>query len=326
MRKLIVSLTVLIIPVLLLLSLQGCGAMTDPWDGYAGPPRVVASFPTLACFTQNVAGDRAGIICLCTTTGPHDYQFNSHDAALLQKANIFFANGLTLDEHFTDRLQANSSNARLIYRKLADEIPVEKRLKGGGSHVHDDGTVHRHGIHDPHVWLGIDTAKIMVERIRDDLIKVDPAGAAAYRENAEKYLKRLDDLRNYRKDELKALKELPIVSYHEALAYFANSYELNVVGSIQPTAGVEPAQADLAKLAAKCKDQKKVIIAVEPQFPRTAAEVLQKELTRLGVGQVKIVEVDTLETVNDRADLKPGWYEERMKRNIDKLVEALKND
>src|SRR5262245_22014972 len=193
-------------------SFQGCGSMEDPWKGKGGPPRVVASFPTLACFAQNVAGDRAGIICLCTVTGPHDYQFNVRDCYLLKEADVFFANGLGLDESFADRMQGSSSNKKLLYSKLAEAVPPDKRLKAG-VHIDAEGVKHRHGPEDPHVWLGVDTAKLMVGRIRDDLIKVDPKGEADYRKNADEYLKKLDGLLDYGKKKVAGSK-VPIVSHH----------------------------------------------------------------------------------------------------------------
>src|SRR5215468_5254771 len=103
---------------------MGCGSIPDGWEGLPGPPRVLTTFPPIYSFVKNVAGDQAGVVCLCTTTGPHDYQFNINDSVKLKRADIFFANGLGLDDGFADKMHANSSNTRLLYRKLADELPA----------------------------------------------------------------------------------------------------------------------------------------------------------------------------------------------------------
>src|SRR5260370_41955346 len=84
------------------LAWSGCGAIKTGWEGLPGPPRVLASFPPVACFAQNVGEGQAGIMPLCTTIGPHGYQFNISDCAKLRQADLFFANGLSLDDHFTD--------------------------------------------------------------------------------------------------------------------------------------------------------------------------------------------------------------------------------
>ena len=47
---------------------------------------------------------------------------------------------------------------------------------------------------DPHVWLGIPEAILMVERIRDVLGQVDPAHKELYRANAAAYAQKLMEL------------------------------------------------------------------------------------------------------------------------------------
>src|SRR5262245_44687333 len=100
----------------------GCGKADDPWKDRGGPPRVVVSFPPLDCFVRNVAGPRAGLICLCTTTGPHDYQYNLRDADLLRGANLFLANGLGLDESFVKPLHERVSNNHLVFCYVGDQL------------------------------------------------------------------------------------------------------------------------------------------------------------------------------------------------------------
>src|SRR5947209_14116122 len=93
-----------LIAVIPLSMLAGCTKYPDPWEGKSGPPRVLVSFPPLYCFVKNVAGPHVGLISLCTTTGPHHYQYNVQDLLYLRHADLFFANGLTLDEQFTNKL------------------------------------------------------------------------------------------------------------------------------------------------------------------------------------------------------------------------------
>src|SRR5262245_8340162 len=216
----------------LLVALAGCGKMPPPWEGLPGPPRVMVTFPPLDCFVRNVAGDRAGLICLCTTKGPHDYVFSIDECMKLKRADLFFSNGLGLDDHFADRMTGNSGNPRLRTRKLGDELPEALRRKGEeehGHHHHAPGEEHHHhGIWDPHAWLGIPQAIEMVKHIRDDLKEVDPQGSATYEENARIYIDRLKKLHEESKKELAELKT-PVVTFHEAMAYFADSYGLKVV-------------------------------------------------------------------------------------------------
>src|SRR5262249_12674945 len=239
----------------MLVAWMGCGSLPDGWEGLPGPPRVLVSFPPIYSFTKNVAGDQGGIICLCAETGPHEYQFNINDSIKLKRANLFFANGLTLDNSFTDKMAANSGNTKLRYRKLADDLP-EKLLKEGKAHAHDHDHDHdhdhEHGRFDPHVWLGIPQAIAMVEQIRDDLKQVDGGHADLYEKNAADYIARLKELHERGKEKLKGLKDVPIITFHESMGYFADSFGLNVLGSIHPQASIHPASHDLMGLVKAC--------------------------------------------------------------------------
>src|SRR4029079_16464191 len=78
------------------LSLVGCGQADDPWKDEPGAPRVVVTIAPLASLVRGVAGDRAAIKCLCTTTGPHHYHLDTRDARVLGQAELFLAVGLRL--------------------------------------------------------------------------------------------------------------------------------------------------------------------------------------------------------------------------------------
>jgi ABC-type Zn uptake system ZnuABC Zn-binding protein ZnuA len=305
----------------------GCGSIKDGWEDKPGPPRVLASFPPIDCFVKNVGGDHVGLICLCTDIGPHDYQFNIQDSVKLKRADLFFTNGLGLDDHFADRMVANSSNARLRPVPLAAELPASLRKKGEAhahdhgheGHDHDHGHGHHHGEYDPHVWLGIPQAIGMVEQIREGLKEKDRAHAGDYDKNASAYIARLKALHAEGKKKLKGLK-VPVITFHESMGYFADSFGLNVIGSIQPTPGESPSPQKYRDLVKKCAGQARVIIAVEPQYPETAAETLKKALTNAGVKEVPIVVVDPLETLRRGDELDAGWYERNMKANLDNLA------
>src|SRR5437588_6124720 len=100
---------------------SGCGSLPDGWEGLP-EPHVLVSFPPLYSFVKNVGGDQVGVICLCTDVGPHDYEFNANDTIKLKRADLFFANGLTLDDKFTDRMAEGTSNKKLLYHKLGEKL------------------------------------------------------------------------------------------------------------------------------------------------------------------------------------------------------------
>ncbi|MFM7151705.1 MAG: metal ABC transporter substrate-binding protein [Gemmataceae bacterium] len=313
----------------MLLGCLGCTPAADPWDG-EGSPRIVVTIPPLASWVRAVAGDRPSVRCLCTVTGPHHYQTDSRDSRLLQGADLFLSIGLRLDDSFAESMRSQARNPKLRALKLGSKIPEKNLLILKHEHNHearDNGTVHRHGKWDPHVWLGVEEVSIMVEAIRDELIALDPTHAEQYRANCAKYQ---DDLRKLG-EEGKALlakkSNRRIITFHESLGYLARSFGLEIVDVIETGPGDEPTAAHLAQLVKLGQDPVKPIaaIAVEPQYPKsTSANLLQRELGSRGV-KIPLIEVDPLET-GDPADLKQeggAWFLTRMRKNLESLAKLL---
>jgi ABC-type Zn uptake system ZnuABC Zn-binding protein ZnuA len=318
--------------------LASCTKSPPAWRERGGPPRVVVTIPALDNFVRNVGGDHVGVVCLCTTQGPHHYEYNTQDAMLLREADLFFAIGLKLDDKFADPIQRESHNPRLQYVKLGESKRMEKLLlhlkeeHEHGKEEHDHAHEHEHGEHDPHIWLGIPQAIVLVELIRDELKKADPNHEADYDKNAENYIKKLNKLLADGKGQLKEKKNRKIIAFHESLAYFAKSFDIDIVDVVEVMPGSEASQAHMVKLARECLDKDVRVIAVEPQYPRdTSAKLLQKEVKEKQKDKdIAFVAIDPLETV-DKEDLKgdgkelksPEWYDKKMRQNLDNLAKAL---
>ncbi len=317
------------VPVVVVL---GCGQTSSPWP--AGVPvRVVVTIPPLESFVKNVAGKHAAVHCLCTQTGPHHYEYSVQDLQQFREANLFFAVGLKLDNKFADQLAANAKNNGLAYRKLGDLLPDKLKLRGEDHDEHGKDKEkekgkeehgHEHGEFDPHVWLGIEQAAAMVEKIRDELKAVDAAHAADYDANAKKYVETLNELLADGRDSLKDKKNRKIVSFHDSLGYFAKSFGIEIADVIEPQAAGTPNPSQMADLVEVCKKEKVEVIAVEPQYSQSAADVLRQELEKPANNlKVKTVVVDPLETADAKELEEPGWYEARMRRNVEELAKAL---
>lgn len=304
--------------------LVGCVESGPAWPDRPGP-KIVASFPPIYCFVTNVAGDDATVRTAMTSQGPHHFDPKQSDAALLRRADLFFLNGLGLDERAAGKLKTFSANGNLRLVELGAK--VDKKLLEEGActhedHAHGHGHAHEHPT-DPHVWLGLDTAEQMVNGVRDELKTADPARSGDYDRRAGEYVAKLRQLRADGKAMLKDKTEKEFVTTHESLTYFARSFGLSVHDVIQTTPGKEPKGEELDKLVKDMIEHKVRVIAVEPQYSsQGAATRIADELKRKGIDAV-LVPIDPLETANE-ADLNPGWYEAKMRANLEALNKALK--
>src|SRR5262245_28320639 len=93
-------------------AIAGCGDSGPEWPDRPGP-KVVVSFPPLTSFALNVAGDDASVKTAMSNQGPHHYDPKPSDARLLSKADVFFINGLDLDNQIAEKLKSGSGNKNL---------------------------------------------------------------------------------------------------------------------------------------------------------------------------------------------------------------------
>lgn len=318
------------------LFLSGCSS-APPIFKTDRPVKVAVSFPPLYSFVANVAGDRAEVRSICTTTGPHGYTFNTVDSYTFRGADVAFALGLGFDDRFIDKAVVNAGNPKLKGRvvKLGDrlvagveakKLPKPLILYGECDHPDHKGQKHEHKDDiDAHMWSGVPQAKVFVAQIRDTLKEIDPDGAAEYDKNAADYLAKLDQLRADGREMLKDKKNREVVTFHASMGYFADTFDLTIPDTIRRIPTDSRTSKEFRDLVDKCRQLNVRTIAVEPQYPKEGeVHSLLKELNK-GIAkgnEVTLIELDPLETAPAEA-LSAGWYEEKMRENLAVLKKGL---
>lgn len=241
--------------------------------GLAQPVQVAATTGFIADMVRNVGGNRVSVVQVVPNgSDPHSFEPRPSVVQAISRARVFFANGLSL-EPFFEKLEAQlPQNARIV--ELADGMP--DLIKASEKEVHADEHGHEHAGYDPHLWLDPTYGIRYVEKIRDVLTAVDPAGRAIFAQNASDYIARI---RQADAAVQRCLAEIPqsrrvLVSQHEALLYFNRHYRLKSIGTIADFAGQERGPASLARLAQAMKKENVRVIFVEPQFSQSQARAL----------------------------------------------------
>jgi zinc transport system substrate-binding protein len=318
------SLVMLLLILAFAFSTNGCGSQPDPWQG-TKKMKVLTTVAPIYCFTALIAEPDAEVLCLLGSQGPHDYQVSPHEVQLLRTADLFIAVGHGLEEFLDDTVR-NARNPRLKIVKAGEAIPADllettpgftHYLPNGKECKHDPGT-------DPHVWMGIPQAKIMVGAIRDALCERDPGHAENYRKRSDEVLTRLDELLT----KGQVLKPTGgIVSFHDSFRYFGrkDSFNVEIAGWIRGVKGQDISGGELEKQAKEFREKNVRIIGIEPQYmnARGVADQLAKAI---GAGKVRIVEMDPIETAplrdGETFKLNKDWYFKRMQDNIENLKQA----
>jgi manganese/iron transport system substrate-binding protein len=260
--------------------------------------KVVVSLDLFADFVRQVGGDRVNVSSLIPAgADPHTYEPTPSRVANLANADLVIVNGLGLEAALQDVIDQNTPSS----------TPVVE-LSQGLSVITTD--------HDsnPHLWLDVQNAIAYVERIRDALVEVDPAGAETYRANADSYLAELQTLDQ---EVAAAIDSIPpdrrkLVTFHDAFPYLAQRYGLEVVGVVVASPGKEPSAKDVADLVDAIAAEDVPAVFKEPQFN---ARVLELAADDAGV------EVCTL--YSGALDKKVDTYVKLMRFDASELARCL---
>jgi zinc/manganese transport system substrate-binding protein len=202
---------------------------------------VVASFSILGDLAKNVGGDKVDVTTLVGPNGDvHVYTPAPSDAKKNADARLLVMNGLGLEGWLPRLVQSAGSKATIV---TASNGIAPLQL---GSDA------------DPHAWQSVANARIYVANIRDALIAADPADAAVFRANAERYLGELNALDA---EVRAAIAKIPperrkVITTHNAFGYFAAAYGVTFVAPVGVSTESEPSARDIATLIQQIKAEK----------------------------------------------------------------------
>lgn len=208
----------------------------------AAAPEVVVSIAPIHSLVAGVMKDVGEpALLMRANASPHTYQLRPSDARLLEKAQVIFWIGPTLETFLEGPLSKLATHAEKVALIDNPDLPLLESRKGGN--WEDDNHHHEHTTAaDPHIWLSPANAKIMVSQISNVLISHDRPNAHAYRRNSNALLARLDALGDEGRTLLAPVSGVPYLVFHDAFQYFEKFFGLNAVGAVT----AQPSQAPSA--------------------------------------------------------------------------------
>jgi manganese/zinc/iron transport system substrate-binding protein len=187
----------------------------------ATPLQIVTTIAQIADLASRIAGERAQVRSLMGEgVDPHTYRPTRADVAALRRADLVLANGLRLEAQLDELLAVLAREKPVLL--LAERLPPERLL----------GHPEFPGKYDPHVWNDVGLWRELVAVVRDELVRLDPAGARGYAERARAYEAELAALEAYVRDVLASVPadRRVLVSAHDAFGYFGRAYGFEVIG------------------------------------------------------------------------------------------------
>jgi len=266
---------------LLAISLDAC---SSPATEEAGSKKlnVLATTSIVADVVSNVGGTAINVdYFLPLGTDPHNYDPTPQDIAKISDADIVFANGAGLEEFLEPLLESAEAQEKTVYVSQGIDL-IETTTKQGESRG------------DPHTWTDPNNVILWVNNIEQKLIETDPANKETYKDNAQSYIKQLEDLDQWIRSQVDQIPEDErlLVTDHLLFAYFADEYGFIQVGAIVPgySTMAQPSAQDLANLedAVKKYGVKAIFVGntVNPELAQRIAEDTNTKLVFVYTGSL----------------------------------------
>ncbi len=278
--------------------------------------RIVTSTSVLFDIVSEIVGDDAVVeVVMGPGVDPHDFEVSARQAEDIATADLVVAFGLGLEESLLDVIESQAPESLLLGPEL-DPIPFsgpDPHDDEGEDHADDD---HEGEALDPHVWLDPVRMATATRLIADRIGGLDASLDLGARTDA--YVERLEQMND---DIVEMLEPIPtdarkLVTSHDALGYFAQRYDFEVVGVIVSGGSTlaEPSAADLAALVDAIEDTGARAIFTDAYNPTTLAEAVASEVE----GDVSVVPLIT-GSLTEEAES----YVDMMRLNAERIAEAL---
>ena len=266
-----------------------CGAGDDPPASAAddGRVRVVTTVAPLTSIVANVVGDRAQVTGVVPEgTNSHTFEPAPSVAKVLSTADVVFVNGLKLEDPTRELAEDNTKNgARIV--SLGDEVLPEE------DYLYDFSFPKEEGKPNPHLWTDPTYAKKYAAVVKDTMVEVDAANADDYETNYEAFAAQVDAFDAAMREAFATVprERRKLLTYHDAYAYFAETYDWTLVGAIQVESFEDPSAKEVADLIGQVKREGVTAIFGSEVFPSPVLEQIGKEA---GVTYVDVLRDDDL--------------------------------
>ncbi len=259
--------------VCLALGLAGCGGGDADGESSSGGVAVVTTVAPITSIVANIGGDKVSITGLVPEgTNSHTFEPPPSASAVLSEADIVFLNGLQLEEPTEELAEQNLKDGAEIVELGTTVLPESE-------YVYDFSFPEEEGKPNPHLWTDPTWAIKYAEVIRDTLVeRDDEANAAYYRDNFDAFSAKATALADaLRKDQESIPGPRALLTYHDAYAYFADTFGWTVIGAIQPENFEDPAPTEVAELIDQIRAENVPTIFGSEVFPSKVLEQIADE-------------------------------------------------
>jgi zinc transport system substrate-binding protein len=274
---------------------------------------VIASFYPLYEFASRVVGDRAEVSSLVPAgIEPHDWEPTAEDISRGHSADVLVINGVGFEKWADDmktKVIANTSEG------IEFDYKEEKEV---GNNEHEQGDAVSAIRVNPHIWLDPMLAKHQIDKIRNVMVRSDPANTDYYNQNAGRFSAELDSLDAFIRSELADCDKSDFIAFHDAFTYFSERYGLwqHSIYGVSPEGEILP--QTIQQIIELANELDINVIYSEDLVDSRLADTIANEIPN-----GKVLVLSPIEGIDKEEQSAGIGYIAKMKQNIANLKEGL---
>lgn len=217
-------------------------------------------------FIQKIAKDYFKVNVLVPPgASPASYEPSSRQMKELTKSISYIRIGhIGFEQAWMESLQKINKKMKIT------DLSVGIDLIGGNQVQHGDH-FHKGGI-DPHIWLSLQSIKIIAKNTLDALIGLDSTLSLAFTNNYVDFITEINETEEYIHSILKPFEGKEFLIFHPALSYFSRDFGLIQVP--MELDGKNPSPAHLKEITDLAIEKKIKTIFIQEEFDKENAKTL----------------------------------------------------
>lgn len=267
--------------------------------------RTVSTITIINDIAKEIGGEKIEAVSICGVgVDPHTYHPKPSDPKLVAGSDVVFINGLGL-EHWMEEMIRSAGGEKKVVTVTEGITPL----------TDDKGF----GDPDPHAWFNVENVKVYASNIAKALIEADTANAAYYQSNLSRYMRSMDSLNRWAKEQIAGIPEQQrvLITSHDAFRYFGRAYGLEVKGLQGISTESKVQTEDVKNLIELIKSKNLRAVFAETSVNPKLLEQISSETGAIVGGKLYS------DSIGDEGS-KEGTYIGAVTHNVNTIVNALK--
>ena len=321
MKKLNNIVILLVVAILCMAALTACGQKAKSAD-QDGKINVIATIFPEYDFLRQIGGDHLNLTMLLTPGAEsHSFEPTPQDIKEVANSDLFVYVGGDSDawvDSILDSVDTTQTEVvtlmdcvTLKEEEVAEGMTPEEEEETEGSEEETE--------YDEHVWTSPKNAVLIVQKLCDNLCKIDPKNADDYKQNTKDYVAKLNDLDAEFQDVVDHAKRTEIVVGDRfPFRYFVDAYGLTYYAAFPGcSTDTEASAATIAFLTDKVKqDEIPVVFHIELSNEKVCDSICESTGAKSEL-------LNAVHNVSKK-DFEAGiTYMDLMEHNVEVLKEAL---